>query len=360
MEMNKEKIKLGIIFGGRSSEHEISILSAASVMDEIDRSRYEVVPFGITKRGEWRLVEPDTRGLVSLEDARIIKMFENAKPVTLADFDAMTDFAFPVLHGPFGEDGTIQGLFEMLGKPYAGCGVAAAAISMDKIFTKELWIREGLPVCDHSFTTRAIVDRAGDMATGLKAEADRIERELDYPIFVKPANMGSSVGVTKVSNAKELADAIELALRYDKRVICEQMVVGRELEVGVIGNGEPLVSAVGEILSESEYYDYDSKYRGGGTKLSIPANLPLEVVREIENLAKRAYTALGGEGFARIDLFYNELKGQVLLSEMNAIPGFTKYSMFPLLWGAKGVSYAELIERIIGLGHERHHAAHRR
>lgn len=329
-------------------------------MDEIDRNRYEIVPIGITKRGEWRLVDPDTRGLVSLEDDRIIKMFENAKPVTIADFDSMTDFAFPVLHGPFGEDGTIQGLFAMLGKPYAGCGVAAAAISMDKLFTKELWIREGLPVCMHTHTTQACIDRIGGMATGLRIEADRIEKELDYPIFVKPANMGSSVGVTKVSCTKDLIDAIELALRYDKRVICEQMIVGRELEIGVIGNGEPLVSSVGEILSDSDYYDYDSKYRGGSTKLSIPANIPADVTCEIESLAKRAYSSLGGEGFARIDLFYNDEKGKIYLSEMNAIPGFTKYSMFPLLWGAKGVSYAELIERIIGLGYERHNATHRR
>ena len=360
MENSKEKTKLGIIFGGRSSEHEISILSAASVMEEIDKSRYEIVPFGITKHGEWRLVETDLKGLVSLEDDRIIKIFENATPVTLADFDAMTDFAFPVLHGPFGEDGTIQGLFEMLGKPYAGCGVAAAAISMDKIFTKELWIREELPVCKHTHTSSAYIESIGDKVTGLRAEADRIEKELGYPIFVKPANMGSSVGVTKVTCTKDLANAIELALRYDKRAICEQMVVGRELEVGVIGNDEPLVSAVGEILSDSEYYDYDSKYRSGGTKLSIPATLHPEVAAEIERLAKRAYSALGGEGFARIDLFYNEGAGEVYLSEMNAIPGFTKYSMFPLLWGAKGVAYAELIERIIGLGYERHNAAHRR
>jgi D-alanine-D-alanine ligase len=217
-----------------------------------------------------------------------------------------------------------------------------------------------LPVCAHSHTTQAAVDLAGGGEIGLRTEAARVEGDLSYPMFVKPANMGSSVGVTKVLKPEDLPAAVELALRYDKRVICEKMVYGRELEIGVIGNGEPLVSAVGEILSEAEYYDYDSKYRGGGTKLSIPADLPEEVTEEIEGLAKRAYAALGGEGFARIDLFYDEAAGRIFLSEMNAIPGFTKYSMFPLLWGAKSVGYAELIERIIGLGYERHHAAHRR
>jgi D-alanine-D-alanine ligase len=191
-------------------------------------------------------------------------------------------------------------------------------------------------------------------------EAARIEADIPYPVFVKPANMGSSVGITKAFSRAELAAGIEEALRHDRRVICEETVCGRELEVALLGNGSPQVSAVGEILSESEYYDYESKYCGGGTRLEIPANLPDGVRADIERLAARAYVALDGEGFSRVDLFYDEKRGTIYLSEMNAIPGFTQYSMFPLLWQAKGVAYAELIERIIGLGYERHHAAHHR
>ncbi|MDR3363397.1 MAG: D-alanine--D-alanine ligase [Clostridiales Family XIII bacterium] len=348
------KTKVGIVFGGRSREHEISILSAASVMAAIDREKYEPLPFAIDKTGVWHFVETDLSGLSALTDSRITTLFDGARRVTVSDFDAMTDFAFPLLHGPFGEDGTIQGLFEMLGKPYAGCGVAASAISMDKIFTKEVWIRAGLPVCGHTYTTRHAC--AGNAA----AEAARIEREIPYPIFVKPANMGSSVGVSKVADRAALEAALGKALEHDKRVIAEETVCGRELEVGLLGNGPPSVSAVGEILPLAEYYDYDSKYRGGGTKLAIPADIPDSVRAEIEALAVRAYLALDGAGFARIDLFYNENARKVYFSEMNAIPGFTQYSMFPLLWRARGVEYAKLIERIIGLGNERHHSSHHR
>ncbi|MDR3305442.1 MAG: D-alanine--D-alanine ligase [Clostridiales Family XIII bacterium] len=350
----KGKSRIGVVFGGRSSEHEISILSAAAVMDAMDHSRFEPIPFGITKAGEWRRIQADLRGLERLDDERMDVLFEGSRPVTVADFDAATDFAFPLLHGPFGEDGTIQGLFEMTNKPYAGCGVAASAISMDKIFTKEVWIRAGLPVCKHTYTT------AYDCAADLAAEAERIEAEVAYPIFVKPANMGSSVGVSKVWSRGELKEALAAALRYDRRVIAEATVCGRELEAAVLGNGSPLVSAIGEILSDGEYYDYDSKYRDGQTRLSIPAVLPQGLSAEIEGLAKRAYKVLDGAGFSRLDLFFDERAGKLYLNEMNAIPGFTKYSMFPLLWKAKGIGFGELIERIIDLGYERYHSAHHR
>jgi D-alanine-D-alanine ligase len=261
----------------------------------------------------------------------------------------MTDFAFPLLHGPFGEDGTIQGLFEMLGKPYAGCGVTAAAISMDKIFTKMVWRQRGLPICDYAYTT------AADCATHFEAEVDRIEAEIPYPVFVKPANMGSSVGISKAVDRDELSASLRKALCHDDRVIAERMVIGREFEVALLGNDVPEVSVAGEILSAGEYYDYDSKYRGGETKLSIPADLPPNVHAEIGRVAVRAYRAIDGAGFARVDLFYNESKDEIYLSEMNAIPGFTQYSMFPVLWRHEGFTYGALIERIIELGYERHH-----
>ena len=347
-------MKLGLVFGGRSDEHEISIMSAASVLSEIDPEKYEPVCFVIDKTGGWYLVEKDLSELFELTDTRIRDITVGARKVTISEFDEMTDFAFPVLHGPYGEDGTIQGLFEMLGKPYAGCGVAASAISMDKILTKEVWSNMGLPVSDYTYTTRKSCEK------GIYDEAKRIESLIPYPIFIKPANMGSSVGVNKACDLSGLQDAIETALKYDNRVIAEKTVFGRELEIGIIGNGEAKASVVGEILPENEYYDYDSKYRSSATKLIIPAKIAENIEKEIKKAAKDAYLALNGEGFARMDLFYDEKREKIYLNEMNAIPGFTRYSMFPLLWQAKGVGYKELIERIIALGYERYNAAHNR
>jgi len=259
----------------------------------------------------------------------------------------MTDFAFPLLHGPFGEDGTIQGMFEMLGKPYAGCGVASSAVTMDKIFTKEIWAKAALPIGEFTYTTSYAC------AGGISEEAVRIEREIPYPIFIKPANLGSSVGINKVFDHAGLEAAIETALKFDRRVIAEQSINGRELEIAMTGNGIPECSAIGEIIPDAVYYDYDSKY-GGGSKLIIPAEIPDSVKNGIEELAIMAYTALDGEGFSRLDLFYDEEQGRIYLNEMNTIPGFTKFSMFPVLWQEKGVGFSELIERIIELGYERH------
>jgi D-alanine-D-alanine ligase len=345
---------VGIVFGGRSNEHEISVMSAASVFSEIDKIKYEPVCFAISRSGHWYHIEKDISDLSELSDPRINDITVGARKVTISEFDEMTDFAFPVLHGPYGEDGTIQGLFEMLGKPYAGCGVAASAVSMDKILTKEIWDNLGLPVCGYTYTTGAMNEN------GILDEAKRIESLLGYPAFIKPANMGSSVGVSMVSDFTELVEAIENAFRYDSRIIAEQAVTGRELEIGITGNGKAEASVVGEILPENEYYDYDSKYKSDETKLVIPASIPESVREEIEQTAKEAYLALNSEGFARIDLFYDEKKRKIYLNEMNAIPGFTKYSMFPLLWQAKGIGFSELIERIISLGYERHNAPNHR
>ena len=352
------KKRIGIIFGGRSDEREISVLSAASVLSAIDREKYEPVPILIGKSGDWLLCETDLGGLFELSDPRIRTLGSGATRVTLADFDEMTDFAFPLLHGPYGEDGRVQGVFEMLGKPYAGCGVAAAAVSMDKIFMKGVWDREGLPQSRYTYTTRRICGNAG--TRGIAGEAARIEGGMAYPIFVKPANMGSSIGVSKVDNRAGLEAAIGTALQYDDRVIAEEAVCGREIEIGLLGNEAPEASAIGEILANAVYYDYDSKYRDSGTRLVIPADIPESGRGEIEALATKAYIALDGEGFARVDMFYDERAGKAYLNEMNSIPGFTRYSMFPLLWEAKGTGFTELIERIIDLGYERHYAADHR
>ena len=346
--------KIGLVFGGKSGEHEVSILSAAAVLAAIDREKYDAVPFVIDKAGLWYQIESELEGLCDLEDPRVSGITAGARRVAFADFDAMVDFAFPLLHGPYGEDGTIQGLFDMLGKPYAGCGVAAAALSMDKVFTKDVWRQAGLTVGDYTYTTKYACEDS------VAEEAARIESEIPYPIFVKPANMGSSVGISKVCDRAALETAIETAFKYDKRVIAEKNLCGRELEIGVIGNGNPKLSAVGEILSDNVYYDYDSKYRGGGARLDIPADIPYSTRGAIEETALSAYKALDGEGFARIDMFYDEGQGKVYLSEMNAIPGFTRFSMFPRLWQAAGMGFTELVTSIIELGYERHYFTNHR
>jgi len=347
--------RVGVIFGGRSQEHEISILSAASVLGAINREKYEPVPFAIGKDGAWHLVNTSLDGLTEISDTRIESLFFDSQPVTVADFDEMTDFAFPLLHGPFGEDGTIQGLFEMLGKPYAGCGVAASAVSMDKIFMNEIWSRRGLPHAAFIYTTKNLCCR--EM---IAEEIKRIEKEIPYPIFIKPANMGSSVGISKARDNDELKAAILEALEYDSRIIAEQFIPGREIEIGILGNDKLDVSVVGEIIPEREYYDYFSKYRSSGTKLIIPADIPDGIRQQTEDIAKAAYTELHAEGYARMDLFYNVDEEKVYLNEINTIPGFTRHSMFPTLWNARGVGFEELIEIIIGLGYERYNSANYR
>jgi D-alanine-D-alanine ligase len=353
-------LKIGIIFGGRSAEHEISVLSGVSVIGAINRSKYEPVPIGIDREGRWSLIaESLLIGITRPDDPRIGALFEAGsgdarRGINPGELPSLVDFVFPVLHGPYGEDGKIQGLLEILNVPYGGCGVAASALAMDKIFTKEIWIRAGLPVCRHTTL------REGAYTADPEGERARAERELGYPIFVKPANLGSSVGIGMAADAAALKAAIDRAFLYDKVLILEERVTGRELEIGVLGNDCPEVSAIGEIAPNAEFYDYDSKYRSGATKLFIPADIPPETADAIGTLARRAYSALNAEGFARVDFFLDRKNGAVLLNEINTIPGFTAYSMFPRLWGAAGLTYEDLIERIIGLGYERHNAENNR
>ncbi len=353
--------KLGIVFGGRSDEHEVSILSASSIINTIDKTKYEVIKIAISRSGSWHIITAKMDDITSLSDVRIKTLVpadgserEGAKLLKLGDFKDLVDFVFPVLHGPYGEDGTIQGMFEMLDIPYAGCGVTSSALSMDKIFTKEVWIRAGLPVCKHKSINACEFMEHGEKK--LKNIAD----ELGYPLFVKPANMGSSVGITKAVGMKSFKEAMKTAFQYDSRVIIEEEILGRELETAVLGNNIISTAAVGEIVSSGEFYDYESKYKDGNTELIIPADIPKNIAAEIRDLAAKAYSALDGSGFARVDFFLEEGTGRVLINEMNTIPGFTKYSMFPALWNEAGVGYTELIERIIDLGYERYNVKNNR
>jgi D-alanine-D-alanine ligase len=334
-------------------------------MDAIDRDRHEVIPVAIAKDGGWYLIDSDMSGLRELDDPRMERLiprvphsggdgdvaeWPGARPVDVASLAASVDFVFPMLHGPNGEDGSVQGLFETLGVPYAGCGVCASAISMDKIMAKDLLSRAGVPVLDYAYTTVSayLADMTGEL--------ERIESVVGYPVFVKPANMGSSVGVSRAADRGEIETAIARALCYDRRVLIEKESRGREFEAAVLGNEAPAVGEVGEIVTGGGFYDYDTKYRSNEFELRVPADIPADVRERIIDLTLITYKILDGAGFARVDFFYNENDDEIFVNEMNTIPGFTRYSMFPRLWAAAGLAYPDLIERMIELGYERRSA----
>ncbi|MGP1570424.1 MAG: D-alanine--D-alanine ligase family protein [Eubacteriales bacterium] len=351
-------MKLGIIFGGRSSEHEISCLSAASIIRALENSKYELVFIGITKSGDWRIFDG------TADEIENGSWQASATAIDLGRLKEYVDFAFPILHGRFGEDGTIQGLFEMLDLPYAGCNVLGSALAMDKAAAKELFARVGLPVCDYVFVDSSEFVICEDFK-GKHFEIDEnkmeekvryLEEKLSYPMFVKPVNMGSSVGITKAKNRDGLQRALKFASEYDHRILVEKAVDAREIEIGIIGNHELLLSALGEILPSAEFYDYEAKYLDGGkSRLCIPAMIEENIKKKIEDMAKIAYKVLDCSGLARLDFFLERSTGKVYINEINTMPGFTKFSMFPLLFAEAGIKYSDLLERIIELGYEKYY-----
>lgn len=351
-------MKLGIIFGGRSSEHEISCLSAASVIRTLAKSKYELVYIGITRSGDWKRFEGDVS---EIENG---KWEESAISFDMGKIKDYIDFAFPILHGRFGEDGTIQGFFEILDLPYAGCNVLGSALAMDKAAAKEMFEHGGLSVCEYVFVDTSEFTNWIDYEKAvfeiderkLANDIERIEKTLSYPVFVKPVNMGSSVGITKAKNREALQEALKFAGKYDHRILVERAVDARELEIGIIGNHELELSEIGEILPSAEFYDYEAKYLDGGkSRLCIPAEIEEETKNTIRNMAKKAYKVLDLAGLARLDFFLEKGSGKVYINEVNTMPGFTKFSMFPLLFAAAGIEYAHLWERIIELGYEKYY-----
>lgn len=346
--MNQDTLTLnktvGIIFGGRSGEHEISCMSAASVIRAINREKYNLVFIGITREGKWMHYQGPVE---HIENGSWI---HTAEPFAVGSLPEVVDFALPIVHGPYCEDGKLQGLLEMLDIPYGGCGVLASAAAMDKAIAKDIFIRHGIPVCRHIFVTREQVEKSAPQI------AMEVEATVGYPCFVKPANMGSSVGISRATDYTTLMAALEEAVKYDKRIIIEESVNCRELETAVIGNAYPRVGAVGEIVTGSTFYDYKAKYIDGKSAMCIPADIPQELYQEIQQLAIRAYRAIDGEGYARVDFFLDRDTGRLYINEINTIPGFTRYSMFPLLCREAGIEYDKLLERIIELGYERYHA----
>jgi D-alanine-D-alanine ligase len=392
----KKKLQVGVLFGGRSGEHEVSLLSAASVLKAIDRSRYEVVPIGITKQGRWvvsgdaeRLLAgdfPDT-GTLRAGDPQhtapaallakgqgvivppmpaagggrggsLVPFEREASSLSPAQDVLQLDVVFPVLHGTFGEDGTMQGLFELAGLAYVGSGVLGSATGMDKEVMKRLFLAAGLPITKHVTFLRREWEKSP------KKIIARLESALKYPFFVKPANLGSSVGISKAHDRKELGPAIELAAGFDRKIVVEQAVGGRgnrttmgkarELEVAVLGNDEPIASVVGEIVPGKEFYDYEAKYLSEGSQAIIPAKLTKQQSKQVQAMALDAFRACDCAGLARVDFLLEAGdSGRLYLNEINTMPGFTSISMYPKLWEASGVKYRDLISRLIELALER-------
>lgn len=365
-----DKKRVMVIFGGQSSEHEVSRFSATSIINNMDTSKYDISFVGITKEGRWVPYNGPVEKIASgeWEEIAVNEIVEsipyrdniiNAIVSRGASSEALiktgkegtkqvpVDVVFPVLHGCNGEDGTIQGLFEMAGIPYVGCGVLGSALGMDKIYAKIVFEKVGIPQADYLYFTRKEINEDSDRV------ADLIEQKFEYPIFIKPSNAGSSVGITKAHDRKELIEGLKLAIIHDRKVLIEEFINGREVECAVLGNDSPIASTVGEIVPCNEFYDYNAKYIDGSSKTIIPANLPAETILKIREYAVNAFKALDCAGLSRVDFFVHKETGKIYINEINTLPGFTNISMYPMLWEASGIPYGELIEKLIDLAIER-------
>jgi D-alanine-D-alanine ligase len=383
-----KKLRVGVLFGGRSGEHEVSLLSAASVLNAINKEKYEVVPIGITKEGRWLTADHAERMLKGEHEARHLRagdpevtpgaaVLERGEAVVVppepvhrprglvpfqsdasmtrraSDRAINVDVIFPVLHGTFGEDGTIQGLLELADIPYVGAGVLGSAAGMDKDIMKSLFRAAALPIVKHVTFLRS------EWAANAKKIRKMVESKLKYPVFGKPANLGSSVGITKAHDGKELPGCIEEAAKFDRKIVVEEGVGGknkkaREIECSVLGNDQPQASVPGEIVPMKEFYDYTAKYLDEGSELVIPAKLTKAETKKVQQLAVAAFKAVDCSGLARVDFLMDPKTRKIFLNEINTMPGFTAISMYPKLWAATGVEYSELIDRLLELGLERH------
>lgn len=365
------KTNIGIVFGGRSGEHEIAVRSAKAVIEAIDKLKYNIIPIAISKEGKWlseaesvSLLPADTRSLLagngpgSFSSNDIAVLGDTSRRgVTVLDSDAEKrtvdiDVVFPVLHGTFGEDGTIQGIFEMADIPYIGCGVLSSSCGMDKAVMKVLFKEAGLPICRHVWFLRKEWEAVPELLI------KRIETEIGYPCFVKPANLGSSVGVSKADDADSLVNAIGLAAKYDRKIIVEEALEMREIECGVIGNDDPLASLPGEYLirdKDKAFLDYDEKYSGtGNNEFVVPARVSTETLGRIQQMAVTAFKAIDASGLARVDFFLLEETGELLVNEINTMPGLTDASGFPKMWAGTGLEFSQVIDKLVEFAIERH------
>ncbi|KEK18062.1 D-alanine--D-alanine ligase [Bacillus manliponensis] len=349
------KIKLGLLYGGKSAEHQVSLQTALAVIKALDQEKFEIHPIYITEQGQWMRGER-IEGEVATVEALKMNGEENAiSPVSLSteiiptasNQEDAIDVIFPLLHGPNGEDGTVQGMLELMNIPYVGNGVLASAAGMDKVVMKNIFAEAGLKQAKYASFIRSVWEKDRTSAY------EQVEEKLGYPCFVKPANLGSSVGINKCKDREELESAFEEAFQFDRKIIVEENIVGREVEIGVLGNDEPKCSVVGEIVPKKEFYDYKSKYIDGDTALIIPAEVTEDEYENIKSDAIRAFQSLDSAGLTRADFFLTK-DGEVYINEVNTMPGFTPFSMFPLLWQHTGLSYPGLIEELVHLAIERH------
>ncbi|MDG5472836.1 D-alanine--D-alanine ligase [Jeotgalibacillus sp. ET6] len=349
------KTKLCLLFGGKSAEHEVSLLTAKAVIQALDLEKFEIDPVFISPEGEWRkgasLKSPveDVAALQfgSEQSVSAAEGLQSTSLQTTDDRDGGYDIIFPLLHGPNGEDGTVQGLMEVLNLPYVGNGVLASSAGMDKVIMKNLFKEAGLPQVSYVSFIRSTWDKDREAAY------KKVEQEIGYPCFIKPANLGSSVGISKCTNRDELQNGFAEAFLYDRKIIVEQGVKAREIEIGVLGNDLPEMSVPGEIKAKKDFYDYKAKYVDGDSVMIIPAELPEGMAETLQQMAKTAFQAVDCSGLVRADFFVTE-DNEIYINEINTMPGFTPYSMFPLLWENSGVPYSELIEKLVALGIERH------
>jgi len=354
MTPDKKRLRIGILFGGRSGEHEVSLASAASVIRGLDPDKYETVPIGITKEGHWLIGTSAQKMLPEvLRTGQRVTMSADPTDAALVRLDGSgagqrIDVVFPVMHGTFGEDGTIQGLLDLAGLPFVGAGVLGSAIAMDKDVAKKLLQAAKIPVVPWVSVRRDEWERNENIVT------HQIEKEFPYPVFVKPATLGSSLGMTKVHSRQELGPALNLAAEFAMKILVERAVNAREIEVSVLGNHEPQASIPGEIVPHREFYDYAAKYLEEGTQLLIPADLKPPQVKKFQHFAVLAFRALELSGMARVDFFLEKVSGKIFLNEVNTIPGFTSISMYPKLWEASGIPFPQLIDKLIELALEQH------
>jgi D-alanine-D-alanine ligase len=359
------KIRIGILYGGKSGEHLVSIQTALSVINAFDFNKYDIVPFYISQQGQWRTgslisapIEREQLQTLGVSDTftstadSALQSINNLSSTAIAPLfgqdQGQIDLVIPLLHGTNGEDGTIQGLLEIANIPYVGAGVLASAVGMDKVMMKYIFAQVGLPQCVYRHFTKSEWHK--DQAEHMM----EIEVTLGYPCFVKPANLGSSVGISKANNQAELIAAVTEAFRYDRKVIVEEFIDAREIEVGILGNDNPKASVCGEVVSSSDFYDYNAKYVDGKSAMVIPADIPNPTSDLIRNMAVRAFQAIDGTGLSRVDFFLQKSDGSILINEINTMPGFTPFSMYPLLWQESGKSYSELLDELIRLALERH------
>lgn len=356
-----QKIRVGLIFGGKSGEHEVSLASAQSVLRALDAEKYEPVLIGVTKQGEWLTGGNPLKQLVNATQSPLLQAAADAngasraivshsatEMTTTETLNKNVDVVFPLIHGPNGEDGTLQGLLELAALPYVGAGVAASAVGMDKQLMKALFRNAGLPVAEYLVALRRRWEHDPEETI------HEIETTIQYPCFVKPANLGSSVGISRARNWDELTQALSNAAQYDRKIIIERAVDAREIECSVLGNDAPIASLPGEVIPEREFYDYDAKYADAHTRLIVPAELSGEQTRAVQELAVRAFQAIDCCGMARVDFFIDRRDGKILVNEINTLPGFTAVSMYPKMWQASGLAYPQLIDRLIHLALERH------